>query len=66
MAKPDVDIYLLAAERLGLDPGECVFVDDLAVNVRGAAEAGMVGVHHTSVAATVGELEVLLGVPLLR
>ncbi|MFD9735534.1 HAD-IA family hydrolase [Umezawaea sp. NPDC059074] len=66
MAKPDVDIYLLAAERLGLAPGECVFVDDLAVNVRGAAEAGMVGVHHTSVAATVGELEVLLGVPLLR
>jgi HAD superfamily hydrolase (TIGR01509 family) len=66
MAKPDVDIYLFTAGQLGLEPGECVFVDDLAVNVRGAAKAGMVGVHHTSLPATVAELEVLLGFPLLR
>ncbi|MEU4801857.1 HAD-IA family hydrolase [Actinosynnema sp. NPDC023587] len=63
-AKPDRRIYLLAAARLGLDPGRCVFVDDLAVNVRGAAAAGMVGVHHRSVRSTLEELEVLLEVPL--
>ncbi len=66
MAKPSAEIYELTAERLGLPVGECVFVDDLAINVRGAAAAGMVGVHHTSVSATVGELGVLLGFPLLR
>ncbi|QQQ75671.1 HAD-IA family hydrolase [Saccharothrix sp. 6-C] len=64
LAKPDRRIYLLAAERLGLPAAECVFVDDLAVNVRGAAAAGMVGVHHQSVRATLEELEILLQVPL--
>ncbi|KAA2261012.1 HAD-IA family hydrolase [Solihabitans fulvus] len=63
-AKPDRQIYLLTADRLGLHPEECVFVDDLAVNVRGAAAAGMVGVHHRSVEITLEELETLFAVPL--
>jgi putative hydrolase of the HAD superfamily len=62
VAKPDVEIYRLTVSRLGLEPGECVFVDDLAVNIRGAVTAGLVGVHHTSVPATLAELTVLLGV----
>jgi len=64
LAKPDRRIYLLTAAQLDLPPGECVFVDDLAVNVRGAAAAGMVGVHHRSVESTREELETLLSVPL--
>jgi HAD superfamily hydrolase (TIGR01509 family) len=59
LAKPTRQIYLLTAEKLGLKPEECVFVDDLPVNVRGAVAAGMVGVHHTSVRATVDELAAL-------
>lgn len=66
LAKPFAEIYTLTADRLGLSAAECVFVDDLAINVRGAAAVGMVGVHHTSVSVTVGELAVLLGFPLLR
>jgi epoxide hydrolase-like predicted phosphatase len=62
--KPDERVYLLTADRLGLPPEQCVFVDDLAINVRGAAVAGMVGVHHTSVRTTVEELETLLALPL--
>jgi HAD superfamily hydrolase (TIGR01509 family) len=65
LAKPAAEIYRLTADRLGLATSECVFVDDLAINVRGAAAAGMVGVHHVSTSATVGELVVLLGFPLL-
>ena len=61
--KPDPRIYKIAAERLGLAPNECVFVDDLAINVRGAAEVGMVGVHHTDVESTLAELEALFGFP---
>ncbi|WP_447004239.1 HAD-IA family hydrolase [Saccharothrix isguenensis] len=64
MAKPDRRIYLLAAARLDLPAHACVFVDDLAVNVRGAAAAGMVGVHHQSVRSTLEELETLLQIPL--
>jgi len=41
MAKPEAAIYQLAAERLGLEPGECVFVDDLDTNVEAAREVGM-------------------------
>ena len=60
--KPDVRIYLLTAERLGLTPEECVFVDDMVSNVRGAARAGMVGVHHRDVGTTLAELNVLFGI----
>lgn len=61
MRKPNADIYLHTAAALGLEPGECVFVDDLAHNIRGAAAVGMVGVHHTSAVTTIAELETLLG-----
>ena len=64
LRKPDVEVFLLCARRLGVRPGECVVVDDLAANVRGAAAAGMTGVLHTSVAATVAELAVLTGLDL--
>ena len=64
LRKPDREIFLLTARRLGLRPEQCVFVDDFPVNVRGAARAGMVGVHHTSLETSVEELEALFGVPL--
>ncbi len=60
VAKPDEVAYRLVAERLGVEPARCVFVDDLRRNVLGAVAAGMTGVHHTSVDATLGELEVLI------
>ena len=64
VAKPAAEAYLLVAERLGVEPGRCLFVDDLRRNVLAAAAVGMTGVHHTSLSATVEELEVLTGVPL--
>lgn len=62
VAKPARGVYLIAAERLGLAAGSCAFVDDSAVNVQGAVDAGMVGVHHESVDATLAELEALFPV----
>ena len=64
LRKPDPAIYALAADRLGLSPGQIVFVDDLTPNVRGAVVAGMVGVRHTDVGTTIGELEILFGLTL--
>jgi putative hydrolase of the HAD superfamily len=64
MRKPAPDIYTLGAERLGLAPAACVFVDDLPFNLTPAAELGMATVHHRNAEETVAELERLLGVPL--
>ena len=64
VAKPDAAAFLLVADRLDVAPERCVFVDDLRRNVLGAAATGMTGVHHSSLATTVEELEVLTGVPL--
>lgn len=41
VSKPEPAIYELTAERLGVEPAEAVFIDDLAVNCDGAREAGM-------------------------
>jgi HAD superfamily hydrolase (TIGR01509 family) len=59
VAKPQREVYLLTAGLLGLPAALCAFVDDAAHNVRGAVEAGMAGVHHTSVEETLAELTVL-------
>jgi putative hydrolase of the HAD superfamily len=64
LRKPDPAIYALAARDVGLAPERCVFVDDIAANVRGAVAAGMVGVHHTDTGTTLDELETLLGIAL--
>jgi putative hydrolase of the HAD superfamily len=47
ISKPDVRLYLLTAERLGVDPTACVFVDDMPENVAGAERTGMTGVLYT-------------------
>jgi HAD superfamily hydrolase (TIGR01509 family) len=39
--KPAPDIFLLAAERLGMDPGRCVALEDSPPGCQSAAAAGM-------------------------
>jgi epoxide hydrolase-like predicted phosphatase len=62
--KPAREIYEMGAREIGLEPGSCVFVDDLPFNLEPAAELGMATVHHTDAPGTIAELERLLGVPL--
>lgn len=50
--KPDPQPYLLAAERLGVDPTQCVAIEDSPSGVRSATAAGM------RVIVVPGELEV--------
>ena len=64
LRKPEPEIYLLAAERLGLRPEECVFVDDMLANVEGARAVGMVGMLHKHPDITIPKLEGLLSVEL--
>lgn len=40
-AKPDPEIFLLGAERLGVEPGACIVFEDAPSGVAGALAAGM-------------------------
>jgi len=62
--KPQPEIFHLGAERIGVEPSACVFVDDLRENVEGAEAVGMHGVLHRRAADTITELERLLGISL--
>ena len=42
--KPYPEIYRILLERFGLDPAECVFIDDNAANVAGADAVGIKGI----------------------
>ncbi|MFC0626622.1 HAD family hydrolase [Kribbella deserti] len=64
LRKPEPEIYHLAAERIGLEPAECVFIDDMQPNVDGARVLGMTAILHTSYDETRRELEALLGTDL--
>ena len=62
--KPEPEIFHLGAERLGMPPAECVFVDDLRENCEGAEAVGMTAILHRGAESTVPELERLLGLEL--
>jgi putative hydrolase of the HAD superfamily len=64
MRKPDPRMYVLGAERIGLAPETCVFVDDLPFNLKPAAELGMATVLHRSAAESIPQIEALLGLSL--
>ncbi len=40
-SKPDPEVFLLAARRLGLSPAECLVVEDAVAGIVAAARAGM-------------------------
>lgn len=64
LRKPEPEIYQLCARQLDVPPSACVFVDDLAPNVKGAVAVGMLGVLHRTYDETVAELASLLEIPL--
>jgi putative hydrolase of the HAD superfamily len=61
LRKPDPAIYALVLERLALPAAECVFVDDLEVNVEAARALGFPVVHHQDTAHTIAQLDELIG-----
>jgi len=69
--KPNPDIYLLAAQRLGLSPSDCLALEDTPPGVQAAASAGMTvlavpneysrGLEFPGASATLGSLEDAVG-----
>jgi putative hydrolase of the HAD superfamily len=62
--KPQPEIFRLGAERVGVEPAACVFVDDLRENCEGAEAVGMTAVLHRGADRTVAQLEQLLAIAL--
>jgi epoxide hydrolase-like predicted phosphatase len=60
LMKPDPRIYRLALEKLGVQPEESVFLDDVLVNVEAARSLGMTGIHFTQPDKALDELKQLL------
>ncbi|XP_073863968.1 acyl-CoA dehydrogenase family member 10 isoform X8 [Macaca fascicularis] len=61
ICKPDPRIYKLCLERLGLQPSESIFLDDLGPNVKAAASLGIHTIKVNDPETAVKELEALLG-----
>lgn len=62
--KPQPEIYLLACKRLGVEPADAVFVDDLRENCAGAEAVGITAILHRETTATLASLERALEIDL--
>jgi putative hydrolase of the HAD superfamily len=57
LRKPDPRIYRMMVEALGVDPGNCVYLDDLGVNLKPARDMGMTTIKVLNASQAIGELE---------
>ena len=60
LIKPDPRIYELATQRLGVQPFEAVFVDDVRENVEGAQKVGVHAIQYRDNTQLLNELKTLL------
>jgi len=58
--KPDPRIYLMMCETLNVEPGECVYLDDLGINCKPAAALGMAAIKVTGEAQALEDLGAIL------
>jgi epoxide hydrolase-like predicted phosphatase len=61
MIKPDPAAFKLTLERLGVEPGEAVFIDDTPEHVEAARKLGIQGIIFTTAAVLKDDLKKILG-----
>jgi putative hydrolase of the HAD superfamily len=59
--KPEPRFYEIACELLGVRPDQCVFLDDLGINLKPAAAMGMATIKVNSEEQAVADLSAVLG-----
>jgi putative hydrolase of the HAD superfamily len=64
LRKPDPRIYRMMVDALGVDPGSCVYLDDLGVNLKPAREMGMTTIKVVNAPQALAELEAATGLML--
>jgi putative hydrolase of the HAD superfamily len=62
--KPERRFYEIACELVGVEPSECVFLDDLGINLKPAKAMGMTTIKVGAADPAIAELEQVLGIPL--
>jgi putative hydrolase of the HAD superfamily len=62
--KPEEAFYRIALEALGVDAHECVYLDDLGVNLKPARAMGMTTIKVIDADSALTELEQYVGIPL--
>ncbi len=62
--KPELGFYHRACELLGVEPPECVFLDDLGINLKPAKQLGMTTIKVGEPDPAIAELESVLGLAL--
>lgn len=55
--KPSPEIYQIALEKTGCQPGEAVFIDDFIENIEAAQQLGLHGIHFQNVEQALNELD---------
>lgn len=63
--KPEPRFYEIACELANVQPSECVFLDDLGINLKPARAMGMTTIKVTSANQALTELSEVLGIDLL-
>jgi len=58
--KPEPAFYALACDQLGVEPKECVFLDDLGVNLKPARQLGMTTIKVDDPQTALDELSAVL------
>jgi putative hydrolase of the HAD superfamily len=64
LRKPDPQIYRMMVEALKVEPTQCVYLDDLGVNLKPAREMGMITIKVVHAAQAIAELEAVTGLVL--
>ncbi|MBN9595700.1 MAG: HAD-IA family hydrolase [Afipia sp.] len=64
LRKPDPRIYRMMADALGVDPKNCVYLDDLGVNLKPAREMGMITIKVIDAPQAIRELQAATGLAL--
>jgi len=62
--KPEPEFYELACNAANVEPSECVFLDDLGINLKPARAMGMTTIKVLDPAQAISDLERVLGVGL--
>jgi putative hydrolase of the HAD superfamily len=64
MRKPDPRIYRHACDLLGVQPEDCVYLDDLGINLKPARALGMRTIKVGDPDVAIDELQAIVGIPL--
>ncbi|MHB1130262.1 MAG: HAD-IA family hydrolase, partial [Ilumatobacteraceae bacterium] len=60
--KPEPRFYEIACETINVKPHECVFLDDLGINLKSAAAMGMTTIKVTASAQALADLSRVLSI----